>query len=753
MTALLDAALAYAARGWRVLPLHCIQQTPSGPACSCGKSDFAEHVDAGKHPRTRHGFKDATVDPAQIRAWWSKWPDANIGLATGGGLVVLDLDDRDGPCMAELRGLVAQYGPLPPTPVAATGRGSHIYLAGDMPGSKTVGSILVRGEGGYVVAPPSNHKSGAVYKWLAAPDNVGLAAWPEWLRLHIEKTGTAGKVTPARAGFPEPPPYLKQRLSVRISEGASVETYVWSPELEAEVKSALQAFPSSCKRKPWLDVGMALKGLGWRRPQAEGGQDIGFELWEWWSSLCAEKYTPEDVRIRWNSFGLKPVAKPITIATLFKMAREAGWSGAAPAPAGKVNGTHALPAALLGAVGTPIRWVDLDDAGKPRPTCTNAGIAIEALGVVCRKDVFHEKMIVGGHAIQAWAGDLSDDVIHMLRKVIKRTYRVDPGEKNVRDAAIQLCLENQFNPVVEYLADVQGRWDQRSRVASWVVDYLGAADTPLNREIGRLMLVAAVRRARQPGCKFDQIIVMEGQEGTGKSSAIKILAGEDNFSDQHILGASDKEQQEAACGVWIHEIAELAGMRRTDVERTKQFASRTEDRARPAYGRIRVDMKRRGILIATTNEDAYLKSETGNRRFWPIDTGRIDLAGLKRDRDQLWGEAATLESEGGPLTLDPRLWGLAKEQQGDRLEHDMWEEKVKEHLTITKNTGDCSLSEIASGPAFSLETVHMTQTTQNRIARILLKMGWTRYRKRVGNLLIWRYKLDGLGTLGTPGTK
>lgn len=735
---MLDHALTYAARGWRVIPLHSMR----GAACSCGSPAGAGHKDAGKHPRIRKAPEGwGSADPVQIRQWWGRWPDANIGIATG-KVVVLDLDDRDGPCMAELRAMVEAHGPLPSTSVAATGRGSHIYFAGDMPGSKIVGSILVRGDGSYVVAPPSNHKSGRLYTWLA---QGALAQWPEWLRQHIEVTGGHAKPSAERPAFfgIEPPSYLKQRVRGRIAESSTDEDR-WSPELEAEIRSALQAFPSSCKRKPWCNVGMILKDLRWFRPD---GTDIGREMWEGWSALCPEKYTPEDVAVRWNSFSRKPVADPVRLPTLFKYAREAGWTGdpadAGQAPAGSprvsgVNGVHALPHGLTGVVGTPIHWVDLDEHKKPRPTCTNAGIAIEALGVSCRKDTFHEKMLVGGHAIQAWAGDLSDDAVHMLRKVIKRQYKFDPGEKNARDAAIQLCLENQFNPVVEYLAHVQAGWDQRSRVASWVVDYLGAANTALNREIGRLMLIAAARRARQPGCKFDQIIVLEGEEGTGKSSAIKILAGEDNFSDQHILGASDKEQQEAACGVWLHEIAELAGMRRTDVERTKQFASRTEDRARPAYGRLRVDMKRRGILIATTNEESYLKSETGNRRFWPIDTGRIDLEGLKRDRDQIWGEAARQEAIGTHLVLDPKLWEVARESQRDRLEPDSWQEFVE---IAIEGKADCSLFEVLRGTGFLFSADQISQIAQNRVARILSKMGWIKYRKRQGARLTWRYRL------------
>src|SRR5262249_4498604 len=152
-----------------------------------------------------------------------------------------------------------------------------------------------------------------------------------------------------------------------------------------------------------------------------------------------------------------------------------------------------------------------------------------------------------------------------------------------------LCLEHPFNPVIDYLAALA--WDGTERIGRWVIDYLGCPDEPIGRAFGRLMLIAAVRRARHPGTKFDQIIVLEGVEGTGKSTALRILAGDDNFSDQRILGVSEREQQEALQGVWIHEIADLAGMRRTEVEAIKAFASKTEDRARPAYGRFRVDTK------------------------------------------------------------------------------------------------------------------------------------------------------------------
>ena len=136
------------------------------------------------------------------------------------------------------------------------------------------------------------------------------------------------------------------------------------------------------------------------------------------------------------------------------------------------------------------------------------------------------------------------------------------------------------------------------------------------------MLVAACRRARVPGCKFDFITVLEGPEGIDKSTAIRVLAGDDNFNDQSILGASDKEVQEQLEGTWMHENADLAGMRRADVEQVKAFASRQIDRARPAYGRVREDRPRRSIEWATTNNETYLLSQTGNRRWWRLRPAR-----------------------------------------------------------------------------------------------------------------------------------
>ena len=131
-------------------------------------------------------------------------------------------------------------------------------------------------------------------------------------------------------------------------------------------------------------------------------------------------------------------------------------------------------------------------------------------------------------------------------------------------------------------------------------------------------MIAAVRRVRKPGCKFDNITVLESPEGWNKSSAWRVLAGDENFSDASILGHGAREVQEQLAEVWIHENADLAGMKKAEVETVKTFASRQSDDARPAYGHFLKKQKRHSIEVGTTNNDEYLQSQTGNRRVLAV---------------------------------------------------------------------------------------------------------------------------------------
>jgi RecA-family ATPase len=175
---LADAALEYAERGWLVMPLH----TPTASGCSCGRRDCGSQ---GKHPRTAHGLKDASCDPATIREWWNRWPDANIGIVTGteSGILVLDVDGNLGD--QSLTDLTQRGAHLPETYTIQTGKGQHIYFlwpeGADVRNSQSriAPGLDIRGMGGYVVAPPSLHASGAQYEVKASA--IPPVSCPEWL--------------------------------------------------------------------------------------------------------------------------------------------------------------------------------------------------------------------------------------------------------------------------------------------------------------------------------------------------------------------------------------------------------------------------------------------------------------------------------------------------------------------------------------------------------------------------------------------
>jgi predicted P-loop ATPase len=267
--------------------------------------------------------------------------------------------------------------------------------------------------------------------------------------------------------------------------------------------------------------------------------------------------------------------------------------------------------------------------------------------------------------------------------------------------------------VLDYLAECQGKWDGKKRIDTWVINYLGADDTPLNRAIGRLMLIASARRPRDPGCKFDQIFVLEGPQGGGKSTVILVLAGKEFFSDQSVLNVSDKEAQEQLEGIWLHESAELTGLKKADADKLKAFLSRQYDRARAAYGHFREDLPRRCTQWGTTNagiDDAYLTDTSGNRRMWVLAVGRIDLEALRRDRNQLWGEAATLEAQGAPIVLDEALWPAAAEEQEKRRIPDDHKEMVASADVLVH--------------VLEVPTGHQHPEHGRRLSRVMKRCGW-----------------------------
>jgi predicted P-loop ATPase len=401
------------------------------------------------------------------------------------------------------------------------------------------------------------------------------------------------------------------------------------------------------------------------------------------------------------------------------------------------------------------RWRDVKDKhGNPAPSLANAVIGVRALGISCKHDRFHNVVQVEYHGevaeVRNLVGELTDDTLGAIRSLINNRYGLDVGDAHMIAAVKEIARDNAFDPVLDYLDDCQGRWDGQTRIDKWLTDYCGAPDTPFIRAIGRKHLVASVRRARQPGCKYDDILVMESPEGKNKSTAIEVLAGKENFSDQTILGTDDKVAQEQLTGVWLYEIADLTDIAKADVNRVKAFASRNTDRARPAYGRVVERRPRRCTLWATTNDIQYLKSQTGNRRFLPASVGRIELDRLRRDRDQLWGEAAAAEAAGEAIMLDESLWEAAAQEQEARRTTDPWEEILAD---IPQEVGDGEGSvqivweaDGKDGPEERVSTTDLltlvlrigpaqqNQGHMRRLAEIMARLGWQRPTNKSGQM-------------------
>lgn len=270
-----------------------------------------------------------------------------------------------------------------------------------------------------------------------------------------------------------------------------------------------------------------------------------------------------------------------------------------------------------------------------------------------------------------------------IRNYIECVYGIVAPSKI--DDAIQLeLLHNQFHPIRDYIKSLT--WDGTKRIEYLLQDYFGAEDTPYTSAVMRLVLSAAVTRVFEPGRKFDYVMVLVGAQATYKSTFIARL-GKEWFSDT-FMTVQGKESFEQLQGAWILEIAELAGLKRSEVENVKHYISKCADSFRPAYGRTRMTYKRQCIFIGTTNSDAFLHDTTGNRRFLPIHVKAEEaLKNVAEDLtpdeiDQIWAEAYQLYLADEPLYLNQELTVRATEQQQAYVEIDERQGLVRDYLDM-----------------------------------------------------------------------
>lgn len=258
--------------------------------------------------------------------------------------------------------------------------------------------------------------------------------------------------------------------------------------------------------------------------------------------------------------------------------------------------------------------------------------------------------------------------------------------RNFDIAVTKVADDRSYHPIRE-MFEALPKWDNTPRVETVLIDYLGAQDNPYVRTVTRKALCAAYMRIYHPGIKFDYITVLNGSQGIGKSTLIAKL-GMSWFSDSLTLSdMNDKTAAEKLQGFWIHEIGEMAGMKKADLEKVKAFVSRQDDKYRASFGRRVTPHPRQCIFFGTTNsENGYLRDITGNRRFWNV---RVSGKGQFKPWDlsedivaQIWAEVKEIAAKGERLYLDADLEEYAKQEQRDAMEQDEREGVVREYLDM-----------------------------------------------------------------------
>lgn len=269
-----------------------------------------------------------------------------------------------------------------------------------------------------------------------------------------------------------------------------------------------------------------------------------------------------------------------------------------------------------------------------------------------------------------------------LREFLEHVWHISSRQKT-EDAVELSSMKNAFHPVRDYLDALE--WDGTERLDTMLVDYMAADDNEYIRAVTRKWMCGAVARIYRPGCQFDAMLVLTGEQGQGKSRLAQILS-RGWFTDSVSKMECRRESYEMLDGVWLAEIAELAAAKKAENEQIKNFVTKREDRYRKAYGRRQGVYPRQCVFYGTTNDIEFLRDRTGGRRFWPVQVRGIErgtLLGLTDDVvDQLWAEAKhrwMVEHEALWLD-DPHLYELALEQQARFTVADEFAGLIEEYL-------------------------------------------------------------------------
>ena len=384
--------------------------------------------------------------------------------------------------------------------------------------------------------------------------------------------------------------------------------------------------------------------------------------------------------------------------------------------------------------------------GKPKALLANAIIALKYApewdGVLGFNEFSLDTVVLKGTPWGADVGLRWTDQEDRLTTDWLQHNGIEVGLEIAGQAVQTVARARSFHPVRQYLDSL--KWDGVHRLDQWLNVYLGVEQNAYVAAVGARWLISAVARVLNPGCQVDCCLVLEGEQGVLKSSALRKLAVRDEWFTDEIAELGTKDASLQTMGVWIIEMGELSGMHKAELEHVKAFITRRIERFRPPYGKRLVTSPRQCVFSASTNDDEYLIDPTGGRRFWPVRCcTEIKIDAIARDRDQLWAEAFERFRAGESWWLDTTaLNRFAQMEQADRYQGDVWEEPISRWITdpsqrldedghpvadLTSDGASVTIADILNH-GIGKTPDKQTPADTNRVSRILRSLGYRRFR-------------------------
>lgn len=360
--------------------------------------------------------------------------------------------------------------------------------------------------------------------------------------------------------------------------------------------------------------------------------------------------------------------------------------------------------------------LDRSGKGQPRKSISNLMLClqhIKELGNTIRWNELAQRAEWSGRPIE------DSDIID-IRLILEKS-GFEPEKSDVLPAVLRHAKDNAFHPVRDYLRSL--KWDGTKRLDFWLHSCLGAPKTAYTAAVGRKTMIAAVARAFRPGCKVDTVLVLEGDQGLLKSTAIAVLFGEEYTAESVNLFDQHNKMVMAMMGAWCVELAEFIAIAKRDQNTVKGMLSMRSDRVVLPYAKMASDHPRQCIFFGTINpgEGGYLTDATGNRRYWPVQVTKADVELIATRRDQLWAEAYRAFLTDEQWWLSPEEEVLAQAQVSQREKEDVWDELLEAKL-IDKGVTSTSIG--AALQAIGVPMERMGDKEKDRIAACLRRLGF-----------------------------